>query len=244
MLPLKIGTWNLNGLRARTAQLLEWIDAEKPDVICLQEIRVTHDQIPMDLVELPGYHSYWHGGPKGYSGVALHVAQRLGVPRFTVPAFDVESRIVQARVGELDLISVYVPNGGKDFPAKMSFLEALEAHVRVLPQAIVCGDLNVARADIDVHPRERKKKAIGQLPVERELFERMLGHGLVDVQRSLHPEDDTLFTWWAPWRELRQKNVGWRIDYILASPSLKPSSCVSQRLVGTSDHAPVLAVLE
>lgn len=245
MLPLKIGTWNLNGLRARTAQLLEWVDTEKPDVICLQEIRVTHDQIPMDLIELPGYHSYWHGGPKGYSGVALHVARRLGLPRFAVPAFDRESRIVEARVGDLSLVSVYVPNGGKDFAAKMSFLEALSEHVSQCPgRILLCGDLNVARADIDVHPRERKKKAIGQLPVERELFERMLGHGLVDVQRSLHPEDDTLFTWWAPWRELRQKNVGWRIDYILCSPSLKPASCESQRLVGTSDHAPLVAVLE
>lgn len=244
MLPLKVGTWNLNGLRARTAQLLAWIDEEKPDVICLQEIRVTQEQIPMDLVDLPGYHSYWHGGPKGYSGVALHVADRLGVPKFTVPTFDLESRIVQATVGDLTLISVYVPNGGKDFQAKMAFLETLVGHLRSLSgKVILCGDLNVARAAIDVHPKERKKAAIGQLPVERELFESgLLGHGLVDVQRSLYPDDETIFTWWAPWRELRQKNVGWRIDYILASSTLAATSCVSQRLVGTSDHAPVVAV--
>ena len=106
----------------------------------------------------------------------------------------------------------------------------------------MCGDLNVTRADIDVHPKERKPKAIGQLPEERALFERILSRGLVDVVRALHPDDDQLFTWWAPWRNLRQRNIGWRIDYVLASAALaaRAASAVSQREVGTSDHAPVV----
>jgi exodeoxyribonuclease-3 len=110
----------------------------------------------------------------------------------------------------------------------------------------ICGDLNVARTDEDVHPKERKPGVVGQLPEERALFERLLAEGdLVDLGRALHPEDDRLYTWWAPWRNLRQRNIGWRIDYVLASTALatRATAIVSQREVGTSDHAPVVAVV-
>ncbi|MBI3927459.1 MAG: exodeoxyribonuclease III [Armatimonadetes bacterium] len=247
--PLKVATWNVNGLRARVSQLLEWLETERPDVLCLQEIRVSPDQIPMDLCELQGFSCCWHGGEKGYSGVGLHVSRRLGTPVFSHPAFDYENRIVAADLDRLSLLSVYVPNGGKDFPAKMRFLEALETHLAALVSAgrgvILCGDLNIARQDMDVHPKERKKMpVVGYLPEERQLLERILSHGFVDVQRALAPDDDQLFTWWAPWRNLRQRNIGWRIDYVLASHDLarRAVTCVSQREVGTSDHGPVVAV--
>jgi exodeoxyribonuclease-3 len=96
---------------------------------------------------------------------------------------------------------------------------------------------------MDVHPKERKPRAIGQLPEERALIERILGSGLVDVGRALDPANDGLFTWWAPWRNLRQRNIGWRLDYVLASESIASAavSCPVQREVGTSDHAPVVA---
>lgn len=247
--PFKIATWNLNGLRARAAQLLEYIENEKPDALCLQEIRVTHEQIPMDLVSLPGYNCYWHGGGKGYSGVALLLKDSLGQPTFSHPTFDFESRIVNARVGELSITSVYVPNGGKDFEAKMRFLEQLQTFLKdqSTPHVLLAGDINIAREVQDVHPKERKTKpVIGQLPEEREWFNQVLHHGFADVQRQLSPEDDRIFSWWAPWRELRQKNIGWRIDYILASAGLaqKAQKCVSQREFGTSDHAPVVAYFE
>ena len=89
----------------------------------------------------------------------------------------------------------------------------------------------------------KKPRAIGQLPEERELLERIIGAGLVDVGRSLYPEDENYFTWWAPWRNLRQRNIGWRIDYVFASTSLaaRATACLVQKEVGTSDHAPVLA---
>src|SRR4029450_7886670 len=92
---------------------------------------------------------------------------------------------------------------------------------------VLCGDMNVTRSDQDVHPKERKPFVIGQRPEEREAFEGILAHGLVDVCRALDPENDGLFTWWAPWRNMRQRNIGWRIDFILASESLaaKASSC-------------------
>src|SRR6478609_8388103 len=124
---MKIATWNVNGIRARQAQLEEWMASERPDVICLQEIKASPDQIPTMLFDMQGYWSYWHGskqGAKGYSGVSLHVRKELSTarPEFSHPPFDLESRIVVAKIGDLSVASVYVPNGGKDFAAKMSFL--------------------------------------------------------------------------------------------------------------------------
>ena len=130
------------------------------------------------------------------------------------------------------VVSVYVPNGGKDYPAKLRFLAALEefaAEVADEPQPIViCGDFNIARTDMDVHPKERKPNAIGQLPEERDQLERIIGRGgLVDVGRALAPDDDQMFTWWAPWRNMRQRNIGWRLDYVLATPRALPARCAA-----------------
>jgi exodeoxyribonuclease-3 len=129
----------------------------------------------------------------------------------------------------------------------MRFLESLErfaAEARAAGETLVlCGDLNVARAEIDVHPKERKATIIGQLPEERALFEKILGNGLVDVGRALDPANEGLFTWWAPWRNMRQRNIGWRLDYVLATETLArtATACVVRKDVGTSDHAPVVA---
>jgi exodeoxyribonuclease-3 len=248
---MKIATWNVNGIRARQSQVFDWIHAEHPDVVCLQEIKASKDQIPAALCEMEGYWCYWHGG-KGYSGVALHVRKEFApdMPEFSHPHFDHETRIVTARSGELLFASIYVPNGGKDFPAKMRFLEALYGFVQEQHGSglslILCGDLNVARTDMDVHPKERKPNAIGQLPEERAMIEKIIGQGLVDVGRALDPNNDQLFTWWAPWRNLRQRNIGWRLDYVLASEHLakKARSCVVFREVGTSDHGPVVAIFD
>jgi exodeoxyribonuclease-3 len=108
-------------------------------------------------------------------------------------------------------------------------------------EVVLCGDINIARTEMDVHPRERKP-VIGQLPEERTLFESLLGEHLVDVGRAMDTDNDRLFTWWAPWRNMRQRNIGWRLDYVLASPSVaaRAQSCVVLAEIGTSDHAPVL----
>jgi len=204
---------------------------------------------------MEGYWCYWHGA-KAYSGVGLHVSKTFAAerPAFAHPAFDYETRIatvdVATRAGPLTVASVYVPNGGKDFRAKMAFLEAMDAFAasyqadgRLL---VFLGDMNVARTERDVHPKERKPRAIGQLPEERDLIERILSRGLVDLGRALDPDNDGLFTWWAPWRNMRQRNIGWRLDYVLASEALaeRAVSCPSLREVGTSDHAPVVASFE
>ena len=195
---MKLATWNVNGIRARQTHLQEFIEREQPDLLCLQELKASPDQLPVWLGDLDGDWCYWHGG--------------------------------------------------KDFAAKMQFLEALDAYAAESQAAglplILCGDLNVARTDMDVHPKERKPRAIGQLPEERALVERLLGRGLVDVHRQLDPDNPNLFTWWAPWRDLKQRNIGWRLDYVLASQALaaRATSCVVQREVGTSDHGPVVAI--
>lgn len=243
---MKIATWNVNGFRARHAQFSEWLARDRPDVVCLQELKAERTQIP-EQPELEGYHTYWHG-LRAYSGVALHVRKGLfdAEPAFSHPDFDMESRIVQAELGRLILASVYVPNGGKDYEAKLQFVVRLAAWAKQIAregrELILCGDLNITRSDLDLHPKEVKPGMIGQREEERDLFDRLLGDHLVDVARALDPENPNLFTWWAPWRNMRARNIGWRIDYILASPSIaaRASSCAVLADVGTSDHAPVM----
>jgi exodeoxyribonuclease-3 len=108
-------------------------------------------------------------------------------------------------------------------------------------EIILCGDMNITRTDMDVHPKERKPGIVGQRPEERELFSALL-ENLVDVGRQLDPDNPNLFTWWAPWRNMRQRNIGWRLDYVLASPSIaaRAQSCKVLAEIGTSDHAPVM----
>jgi exodeoxyribonuclease-3 len=245
---MKIATWNVNGIRAREAQVLELVDRERPDVLCLQEIKAPPSRVPPSLCELEGYFCLWHG-ENAYSGVGLHVRRDAlaGPPAFAHPAFDMETRIAVVELPGATIASVYVPNGGKDYAAKLRFLEAMGRWTADAAAAgrplVVAGDLNVARTDRDVHAKERKPGAIGQREDERALLEAVVGQGLVDVGRAAAPDDDGLFTYWAPWRNLRQRNIGWRIDYVLASATLaaRARRCAVLADFGTSDHAPVVA---
>src|SRR5262249_12014283 len=191
-------------------------------------------------------------GHKGYSGVALHLRRDMfpQAPAFVHPPFDFDTRIVTSRVGDWVIGSVYVPNGNRDYPGKVRFLESLEAFVAEQQAAsrllLLCGDLNVALEPRDVHPKLRKPTQIGQTPAEQALLARVIGRGLVDLSRRFEPDNDRLFTWWAPWRQLRERNIGWRLDYVLASPGLAAAarSCTVAREFGTSDHGPVTAVFD
>ena len=242
---MKIATWNVNGIRARQAQFCEWLARDRPDIVCLQELKAEPAQIP-EVCKVADYHAFWHG-MRAYSGVSLHI--RKGAfetePVFSHPAFDMESRIVQAELGSLVVASVYVPNGNKDYAAKIAFVERLIAWASGLAgqgkELILCGDMNITHTERDVHPRERKPGIIGQRAEERELFSQLLA-SLVDVGRKLQPDNADMFTWWAPWRNMRQRNIGWRLDYVLASPSVaaRATSCPVLAEVGTSDHAPVM----
>src|SRR5262245_12735038 len=168
---MKLATWNVNGIRARQVELQEFMASEQPDVLCLQEIKASPEQVPELLVAPDGYWCYWHGG-RGYSGVALLVRRALcdAKPDFSHPHFDLEQRIVVADVGDVRVASVYVPNGGKDFDAKITFLEALAAWAADVSRAgrrlVICGDLNVALEERDVHPKLHKAGQIGTRPEE------------------------------------------------------------------------------
>ena len=244
---LTIATWNVNGIRARSQQVLDWIARDAPDIVCLQETKARPDQLPALLFEPEDYWCRWHGHG-GYSGVAIFVSRRIApeAPAFAHPNFDFESRIMTVDVAGVRVASVYVPNGGKDFAAKMRFLADLDNFVleaaRDQKQVIICGDLNVAIAERDIHPKLRKPNQIGARPEERELLEQIISHGLVDVHRQFEPDNDNLFTWWAPWRNQKERNIGWRIDYVLASKTIadRAKSAVVQREIGSSDHGPVV----
>src|SRR4051812_20700764 len=245
---MKVTTWNVNGIRARADMVLEWVRSEQPDVLCLQEIKASPEAVPSSVCELEGYWCHWHGH-KGYSGVGLHLrrATFTAEPAFVHPPFDIETRIVTALVGDWVIASVYVPNGNRDFGTKVRFLEALDAFVAgVLAsgrQLLVCGDLNVALEPRDVHPKLRKPTETGQTPQEQAMLAGIIGHGLADLLRRFDTANDRLFTWWAPWRQMRERNIGWRLDYILASAILAEAAraCTVAREFGTSDHGPVTA---
>jgi exodeoxyribonuclease-3 len=247
---MKIATWNVNGIRAREADVLGWLERETPDIVCLQETKAPRDSVPAALRELDAYWGYWHGF-KGYSGVALLVHKSLSPapPDFQHPPFDMENRIVTARIQEMTVASIYVPNGGKDFAAKLRFLSAMETfaiEAKKDGQAIVlCGDFNVAHEERDVHPKERKL-VTGQLPEEREMLDAILANDLVDLGRKMAPHDNKLYSWWAPWRQMKERNIGWRLDYIYVPTALAEAatSCVVERMTGTSDHGPVVAVFD
>jgi exodeoxyribonuclease-3 len=248
---MKVLTWNVNGIRARQGEVAAVLAAEQPDIACLQEIKAPAGKVPELVVAAGGYWCYWHGS-SGYSGVALLVCHSFFMerPAFHHPSFDHEDRIVVADMGPISVASVYVPNGGKDYEAKLRFLDALRGWVDETRAAgrslLISGDLNVAREERDVHPKERKPNQIGTRPDERALLGSMVANGLVDVARQVDPDNDELFTWWAPWRNLRQRNIGWRIDYVLASPDIArtATSARSLREVGTSDHAPVVMTFD
>ena len=229
---MKIATWNVNGIRAREAQFLELVEIEKPDIVCLQEIKATSEQLSDTLRELPDYHAFWHGGPKGYSGVSLHVKKGLcaEAPRFEHPPFDRESRLVVAKM--------------EFMTAMQSWVGGLHANGTAL---VLCGDMNVALTDEDVHPKERKPGIIGQRGDERALMATWLTSGrLHDLGRELEPTNDRLFTWWPYWREARKRNIGWRLDYLFISAKwrARAKECRVLNEFGASDHAPLIATFD
>ncbi len=246
---MRVLTWNVNGIRAREAQVLELLEKEKPDVACFQEIKATTEQLSPNLYGLTGlldYHSFWHGNAKGYSGVSIHLRKSrfASAPKRAHPSFDAESRVVEAHTEREVFVSVYAPNGGKDYDAKIVFFEAMKDYARSFGDktVVIMGDINISRTDADVHKTLRIKESVGQKTEERALLEKLIAGGLVDVGRKLSPDDDALFTWWPYWRNARQKNVGWRLDLVLASTALaeKATSHRVLREFGASDHAPVV----
>lgn len=250
---MKVATFNVNGIRSRLGNLLEWLEREKPEVVCLQELKAPDEAFPVLALRSAGYGAVWHG-QKSWNGVAIlargcePVETRRGLPG---GEGDSHSRYIEARVNDLLVGSLYLPNGnpqpGPKFDYKLAWFERFISHAATLCQSdqpvVLAGDYNVVPTDFDIYnPRSWLKDALLQ-PASRECYQRMLAQGWLDALRSRFP-DQRVYTFWDYFRQHWEKNSGLRIDHLLVNPALAP------RLVdagvdkwvrgqpGASDHAP------
>ena len=255
---IRLFSWNVNGLRACGRKgFRDWLDDEQPDVLGLQETRALPEQLEAELREPDGYDVWFHPAEKkGYSGVALmsRTAPRsvtlggLGEDRF-----DSEGRLIIADYGSFLFYTGYFPNGGNDLsrvPYKLAFSEAVlqhaEAQRRTGHSIVICGDVNTAHEEIDLANPASNRKNTGFLPEERAWVSRLVEHGYVDIFRRRNPDAPGLYTWWSNRAGVRERNVGWRIDYFFVSPELV-DRVVDARIhpeVQGSDHCPISLELE
>lgn len=254
---MKITSWNVNGLRACERNgFTQWLEAFGPDVVCLQEVRAERDQLPEQCAEPRGYHPFFNPCKvkKGYSGVATWSKVEPAAVRYGIglPAYDDEGRIVVTEHAGFALYNIYFPNGGNELarvPYKLAFYEALmqELQGRLArgEQLIVCGDFNTAHQEIDLANPRANVKNTGFLPEERAVLQRFLDLGFLDVFRERHPGEKGHYTWWSNRPGVREKNVGWRIDYFMVSAGLagRVTNVYHQPEVLGSDHCPVVLEL-
>jgi exodeoxyribonuclease-3 len=254
---MKIISWNVNGIRAcHKKGLVDFVKAESPDILCLQETKAHIDQVEDEAKHLGFPHYYWSSATKkGYSGVATFAkAQpKSNVKGWGQEEYSSEGRIVMTDHGPFDLYNIYFPNGGSgdvrhDF--KQKFLKDLNAHLKEKLQSgreiVVVGDYNVARQDVDVYDPVRLSKISGFLPEERVWFESFLELGFIDTFRHFHPQATKRYSWWSYQELARISNRGWRIDYVCVSKGLEKSLVSADILdeVMGSDHCPVVATLQ
>ena len=226
----RIVTWNVNGLRSCARKgFLDWLGASGAEIVGLQELRARPDDLPAEVSAPPGWHAYFRPAERaGYSGVALYARRKpervetdLGEPRF-----DVEGRLQLARFGALTVANVYFPKGsGKDrdnsrVPYKLEFYRALfhrlERLRRRSARVLVMGDFNTAHREIDLARPRANQQTSGFLPEEREELDRWIRAGWIDTFRAFEPGPGH-YSWWSQRFGVRAKNIGWRIDYVLAS---------------------------
>lgn len=252
---MKLATWNINSIRARTDRLVMWVGAEKPDILCLQETKVEDAGFPTAALAKLGYEVVIHG-QRSYNGVAIasRVAATEVTRGFGDGEPDDEARLISAKIGDLRVVCVYVPNGqdleSEKFPYKLAWYKRLrrylDTHATVNDRLVVCGDTNVTADDRDVWSPEKWAGKIHCSPKEREAFAEVVGFGLVDVFRKHNP-DGGVYSWWDYRGVSFFKNQGLRIDHILATPPVAERSiaCVIDRNArkgqDASDHAPVIA---
>ncbi len=252
----KIISYNVNGLRSAISKgFMEWLKAENPDVICIQETKIQEDQVDKMTFQFLGYHQIWHSASKrGYSGVALLSRQipdtfSIGIG---LPEFDTEGRLIRVDMGDLTIINSYFPSGttGEARQAvKMKYLDSfysyLENLMKTRPNLILSGDFNIAHKPIDINHPEKHLKSSGFLPEERAWMDRLLDLGFVDSFRIFNylPQQ---YSWWSYRAGSRHKNLGWRLDYHMVSKNLKDKlhhAGIMQEVVH-SDHCPVYVVLK
>ena len=249
---MRIISLNLNGIRsAFNKGLPDWLTKQNADIVCLQELKAQAADMTPDMLNLNGYHGYFHyAEKKGYSGVGIYtkVKPDAVIIGLGVDEFDAEGRYIEVQFGNLSVVSLYLPSGssGEERQAvKFKFMEAFMPHLLSLKQSgrevILCGDWNIAHTEKDLKNWRGNKKNSGFLPEERawltELFNEV---GFMDVFRKLHPELEA-YTWWSNRGQAWAKDVGWRIDYHIATPGIAQTAQATsiykeQRF---SDHAPL-----
>lgn len=253
-MPIKITTLNVNGLRsAERRGFRRWLRRARPDVLCLQEIRCDAESLPQALWRPRGWRVGWHPAQqKGYAGTAVWA--RSPEVRFTVgsghPRGDAEGRAVCVHLPQLDVWSVYMPSGSSG-PSRQAWKFEFMAHawewlMRLRASGrptLLCGDLNIAHRPIDLKNWRSNQNNSGFLPEERAYMDRLLAAGWRDLFRERYPER-VAYSWWSNRGRAREKDVGWRLDYILATPGIRIIECAIEREAGLSDHAPVSAWIE
>lgn len=248
----RIVSYNVNGIRsALNKGLPDWIRSVQPDILCVQELKAMADQVDVSFFEEEGYHHYWFPAQKkGYSGVAIytrvkptHVEYGCGIPES-----DYEGRVIRADFGDVSVMSVYAPSGSsgderQDF--KMKWLASFAPYIQKLrlkrPNLIMAGDFNICHKAIDIHNPVSNANSSGFLPEERAWMDQFLSEDIVDTFRHFN-KDPHQYTWWSFRANARNKNLGWRIDYQLATKPLESSLVRSVLLPEAkhSDHCPVL----
>jgi exodeoxyribonuclease-3 len=256
---MRIATWNVNGLRARLDFVVRWLAERKPDLVALQELKLTDDKFPHEQLAALGYQAVTHG-QKSWNGVGILAREPLEVVVCGLPGqHEMGARLLTARAGELEFTSVYVPNGKdtghEDFPRKLAWLDALAAHLEASGAArrttVVGGDFNVCPSALDSFDEASLRGSIFHTDAERERFGRLLALGFVDVFRRAHPALQA-FSWWDYRGGAFHRRQGLRIDFLLASEAAAARVCSveidrewrkKQDGLTPSDHAPVVVEL-
>jgi exodeoxyribonuclease-3 len=255
---MKIATWNVNSLKVRLPQVLDWM-AANPEVtaLCLQETKMDDPVFPQADIEAAGFHVAF-AGQKTYNGVAIIARAPIEDVVINLPGFeDPQKRVITATVNGVRLVGAYIPNGqdleSDKYPYKLAWLEALlqwlDAQIQQYPQLALLGDYNIAPEDRDVHDIKKWEGGVLVSPAEREAFQRMLGLGLIDAFRQFEQAEKS-FSWWDYRGFSFKKNAGLRIDHILMTPALmaRCRACVidvePRKHERPSDHTPVIATLD
>lgn len=256
---MKIATYNVNGVNGRLPVLLRWLNEEKPDIACLQELKAPQEKFPLKEIEEAGYHAVWKG-QKSWNGVAILSKNEKPVIRTNILDGDDEdeqSRYLEAKIGELIIACIYLPNGnpypGPKFDYKLKWFERLQARAELLISSdkpvILVGDFNVMPTEKDVYkPEKWINDALFRIEVRDAFFE-LLNQGWTDAIRHLYP-DEIIYTFWDYFRNAYERNAGLRIDHFLLSPELKgklKEAKVDKHVRGwekSSDHAPVWIKIE
>lgn len=253
---MKIYSWNVNGLRAVAKKgLLEWVNSEEPDVLCLQETKIQDETLQPNLRIIEGYYSYFSfAEKKGYSGVATYTKYEPKSVKYGIgiEKFDAEGRILITEFEEFTLFNIYFPNGQKDeerLSYKLEFYDSLlqywKDEVENGKKLIICGDYNTAHTPMDIKNAKANEKTSGFLPIERAWMDKLIANGYSDTYRYLNPELIE-YSWWSNMFKSRERNVGWRIDYHFISNNLLPklkSTKILCEVLG-SDHCPIMVEIE